>query len=208
MQYVKGGVVASEAHTFLFMDLVGFSALTAERGDDRAAEVALSLYARVRSVLALHRGEEIKTIGDAMMVRCEDPREGVELGLKISEEIAGEDDLPPLRIGVHTGSAVYRDGDWYGSAVNVAARLCSAAGGGEVLISEAAREAAGSPCEIDFGVRRLHWLKNLPEPVAAGSAVRRECEPAPAQRTLRAIATLKARRGLGTLRPRHSEVTG
>jgi adenylate cyclase len=200
--------LASEAHTFLFMDLVGFSALTAERGDETAAEVALALYARVRRLLPQHSGEEIKTIGDAMMVRCGDPREGVELGLRISEEIAIEDDLPPLRIGVHTGSAVYRDGDWYGSAVNVAARLCSAAGGGEVLISEAARAAAGSPCEVDFGVRRLHWLKNIPEPVAAGSAARRECEPAPARGSLRALATRKARRGFGTLRPRHSEVNG
>jgi adenylate cyclase len=200
--------LASEAHTFLFMDLVGFSALTAERGDERAAEVALALYARVRLLLPQHSGEEIKTIGDAMMVRCEDPGEGVKLGLRISEEIAGEEDLPPLRIGVHTGSAVYRDGDWYGSAVNVAARLCSAAGGGEVLVSEAAREAAGSPCDVDFGVRRLHWLKNIPEPVAAGSAVRRECEPAPAHRSLTALATRKARRGLGTLRLRQWEVTG
>jgi class 3 adenylate cyclase len=196
----------SEAQTFLFMDLVGFSALTAERGDDGAADIALRLYARVRALLPLHRGEEIKTIGDAMMVRCPDPREGVELGLRISQEIADETDLPPLRIGVHTGSAVYRDGDWYGSAVNVAARLCSAAGGGEVLVSEAAREACGSPHDIDFGVRRLHWLKNIPEPVAAGSAIKREYVPP--RRSLRALATRKARRGLGSLQLRHSEVTG
>lgn len=197
---------AAEAQTFLFMDLVGFSALTAERGDDLAAEVALRLYARVRGLLPLHRGEEIKTIGDAMMVRCDDPREGIELGLRISEEIAEETELPPLRIGVHTGSAVHRDGDWYGGAVNVAARLCSAAGGGEVLVSEAAREASGSPSHIDFGVRRLHWLKNIPEPVAAGSAVRREC--APPRRSLRAVTTNRARRGLGFLKLRQSEVTG
>src|SRR2546427_4040411 len=163
----------SDAHTFLFMDLVGFSALTAERGDDSAADVALGLFASVRRLLPQHRGEEIKTIGDAMMVRCQDPRDGLELGLKISEQIGDESELPPLRIGVHTGPAVSRDGDWYGNAVNVAARLCSAAGGGEVLVSEATREAAGSPQHIDFVQRRLHWLKNMPQPVAAGSAARR-----------------------------------
>src|SRR2546427_6824805 len=162
----------SDAHTFLFMDLVGFSALTAERGDDSAADVALGLFASVRRLLPQHRGEEIKTIGDAMMVRCQDPRDGLELGLKISEQIGDEGELPPLRIGVHTGPAVSRDGDWYGNAVNVAARLCSAAGGGEVLVSEATREAAGSPQHIDFGERRLHWLKNMPQPVAAGAAGR------------------------------------
>ena len=195
------------AHTFLFMDLVGFTALTAEQGDDNAAEVALRLYARVRRLLPAHRGQEIKTIGDAMMVRCEDPRDGLELGLEISEQIGDEGELPPLRIGVHTGTAVSRDGDWYGNAVNVAARLCSAAGGGEVLVSEATREAAGSPQHIYFGERRLHWLKNMPQPVAAGSAARREC-PSERPPLLRGIVGSRVRRPLAGVRLQHSEVTG
>jgi len=158
--------------TFLFMDLVGFTALTAEQGDDSAADVALSLYARVRRLLPEHRCEEIKTIGDAMMLRSEDPGCAVELGLRISEEIEQQADHPPVRVAVHTGSAVCREGDWYGSAVNVAARLCSAAGGGEVLVSDATRAAAASLCNLGFGARRLHWLKNVPEPVAARTASR------------------------------------
>src|SRR6266516_2926134 len=191
----------SDAHTFLFMDLVGFSALTAERGDDSAADVALRLSASVRRVLPRYRGEEIKTIGDAMMVRCEDPRDGLELGLEISEQIGDEGQLPPLRIGVHTGTAVSRDGDWYGNAVNVAARLCSAAGGGEVLVSDAAREAAGAPAHIAFGARRLHWLKNVPEPVAARSAARSE-QPAP-RRPLSKLAS-KVRRPAAGVSMRYS----
>ena len=197
--------MASEAHTFLFMDLVGFSALTAERGDDRAAEVALSLYARVRSVLALHRGEEIKTIGDAMMIRCGDPRRAVDLGVCISEQLAGVADFPPVRVGVHTGSAVCRHSDWYGSAVNVAARLCSAAGGDEVLVSEATRDAAGRLGHIEFGVRRLHWLKNVPEPVAARSAAR--AQHASRRRRFPDFANIARRTDAG-IRMRYTEVTG
>jgi len=166
--------LSSDAHTFLFMDLVGFTVLTAEQGDDNAAEVALSLYAHVRRLLPEHRGEEIKTIGDAMMIRCQDPLQAVELGLRISEQISDQPEFPPVRVAVHTGSAVRRDRDWYGSAVNVAARLCSAAGGGEVLVSDTTRAAAGAPGHVDFGARQLHWLKNVPEPVAARSAEKRE----------------------------------
>jgi adenylate cyclase len=188
------------------MDLVGFTALTAEQGDDSAAEVALRLYAHVRRLLPEHRGEEIKTIGDAMMVRCDDPQQGVELGLRISEQIGDERDLPPLRIAVHTGSAVCRDGDWYGSAVNVAARLCSAAGGGELLVSDATREAAGSPRHVSFGLRQLHWLKNVPEPVAARSAAR--LERFPPRRSLRERTRLMVRRPSAGRPLRHSEVTG
>jgi adenylate cyclase len=188
------------------MDLVGYTALTAEHGDESAADVALNLYAHVRRLLPAHRGEEIKTIGDAMMVRCEDPRQGVELGLRISEQIGDQPDFPPLRIGVHTGSAIARDGDWYGSAVNVAARLCSAAGGGEVLVSDATREAAGTPCRVDFGARQLHWLKNVPEPVAARPAARQECsEP---RRSVRELTRLVLRRPPERVPLRGSEAIG
>jgi len=196
---------ANNEQTFLFMDLVGFTALTAEQGDDSAAEVALRLYASVRPLLPHYAGEEIKTIGDAMMIRCEEPEKAVDLGLRISEQIAGEPGFPPVRIGVHTGSAVAREGDWYGSGVNVAARLCSAAGGGEVLVSDAAREAAGRPRHISFGARQLHWLKNVPEPVDARSAALRE-DAAP-RRSLRDFAKRARRPGAG-ISMRYSEVTG
>ena len=198
--------MAAAEHTFLFMDLVGFTALTAEQGDESAAEVALSLYGHVRHLLPAHRGEEIKTIGDAMMVRCDDPRQGLELGLRIAEQIGDQPDFPPLRVGVHTGSAIGRDGDWYGSAVNVAARLCSAAGGGEVLVSDATREAAGTPGHLCFGPRQLHWLKNVPEPVAARPAGRPPC-PEP-RRSAREFPRLVFRRPARRMSLSRSEATG
>src|SRR5918992_446127 len=135
--------MASERHTFLFSDLVGFTALTAAEGDHRAAEVALALHSHVVELAGNYHAETIKTIGDAVMLRCDDPGLAVELGIRIVEDLAAVPGFPPVRTGVHTGTAVHRDGDWYGGAVNVAARLCAAAGGGEVLGSEAACEAAG-----------------------------------------------------------------
>src|SRR5205823_5552122 len=90
----------------------------------------------------------------------------------------------------HTGSAVTRDGDWYGSGVNVASRLCSAAGGGDVLVSDATREAAGVARWVEFGERQLHWLKNVPEPVAARSASATQCSHS-ARRPLRKPARIE-----------------
>src|SRR3954469_25143983 len=155
-------------HTFIFTDLVGFTTLTAERGDDHGADVALAFYARVRALLAHDGAEEVKTIGDAMMLRCTDPARAAALGLRIVRATEVAPALPPVRVGVHTGPAVCRDGDWYGTTVNVAARVCSAAGGGEVLVSEQTRAAADRLCStIVLGERRLHWLKNLSRPIAA-----------------------------------------
>jgi adenylate cyclase len=154
-------------HTFLFADLVGFTALTDSEGDERAAAVAAALQTRVRIVSADHDAELVKAMGDAAMLRCSDPGAAIRLALRLVDEVDSDPALPPIRIGVHSGSAVSQDGDWYGRSVNVASRLCSVAAGGEVLVSEGTLSAAGELPTVNVGERRLHWLKNVTEPVAA-----------------------------------------
>jgi adenylate cyclase len=162
-------------HTFLFADLVGFTALAEAEGDSRAAEVALALQRRIRRLLSRYRGEEVKALGDALMLRCEGPETAIRLGLRIVAETEANPGSPPVRVGIHTGSAVAHEGDWYGRAVNVASRLCAVAAGGEVLVSEATRSAAGRLPSVGFGEQRLHWLKNVTEPVAAYAVAERSC---------------------------------
>jgi adenylate cyclase len=164
----------SVTHTFLFTDLVGFTALTEAEGDERGADVAVEFCERVRPLLSDHKAEEVKSIGDAMMLRGDDPALGIQLGLRIVHELERVDGFPPVRVGVHTGPAVARNDDWYGNTVNVAARLCAAAGGGEVLASEEAVVAAGQLPDVELSERRLHWLKNVTEPVGARSVAARE----------------------------------
>ncbi|MEA2468796.1 MAG: adenylate cyclase [Thermoleophilaceae bacterium] len=163
-----------EEHTFLFCDLVGFTALTAAEGDMRGAEVCIEFGERVRPMLRQHRAEQIKAIGDALMIRGDEAALGIRLGIRVVRDLEQVGGFPPVRVGVHTGPAVTRNDDWYGNTVNVAARLCSAAGGGQVLASETALEAAGRLKDLDLGDRRLHWLKNVTEPVAARTVAVRE----------------------------------
>jgi adenylate cyclase len=156
-------------HTFLFADLVGFTALAEAEGDDRALEVAVDLQRRVRGLLEDHGAEQVKSIGDGLMLRCTSPGAAVRLGLRLVAELDADPALPPIRVGIHTGPALTRDGDWYGKTVNVAARLCSVAPGGEVLVSEATRDAAGPLQRVDWGERHLHWLRNVTKPVGTYS---------------------------------------
>ena len=165
---------AGAQHTFLFADLVGFTALTDAEGDDRAADVALGLYDCVRGLLPGYRAQELKTLGDGVVLRCDQAADGIALAVRIVESLESTPEFPPVRIGVHTGPAVERQGEWYGRTVNVAARLCSAAGGGEVLVSESTCAAAGQLGTVEFGERRLHWLRNVTEPIAAHVASARE----------------------------------
>jgi adenylate cyclase len=161
--------VAASTHTFLFADLVGFTALAEAEGDDRALEVAVDLQRRVRGLLADHDAEQVKSIGDGLMLRCTNPAAAVRLGLRLVAELAADPGFPPVRVGIHSGPALTRDGDWYDQTVNLAARLCSVAPGGEVLVSEATRGAAGPLRRVAWGDRHLHWLRNVTEPVGTYS---------------------------------------
>jgi adenylate cyclase len=155
--------------TFLFADLVGYTALSIEQGDERAAEVATRFQREVRTRAAVHGATVVKSLGDGAMVRAEQAGDAVRLGLELA---SGLDGLPPVRVGVNTGPAVERDGDFFGSAVNLAARLSQAARGGEVLLTEATRAAAGRR-GTRLEERGARTFRNARDPVVIYAACER-----------------------------------
>lgn len=156
--------------TFMFADLVGFSALTEARGDEHAAAMALAFHAAVRSLLPEHGATEIKTIGDAIMLRVPDAGEAIRLGGRIVRRLC-DAGLPPVRVGMDTGWAVGLGADWFGSTVNRAARLCGASGPNELLVSAPTREAARGAERLGLGEAESLQLRNIPEPVPAHRGV-------------------------------------
>jgi class 3 adenylate cyclase/YHS domain-containing protein len=159
-------------HTFLFADLAGFTALTEAHGDEEAADLAQRFCGLLRALLPDHGAEEVKTIGDAMMIRADDARMAIELGLRIVEELGAKPSFPTVRVGMHTGPAIERDGDWFGATVNLAARISAEAGGNEVLLSEATVNAAGPLKEVELSKHGNPSFKNVREPVALYRAMR------------------------------------
>ena len=133
--------------------------------------------------------------GNTIVVK---PSEHAPVSVLETLRLADDAGFPPVRVGIHSGPAVTRDGDWYGRTVNVAARLCAVAPGGEVLVSEATRAAAGRMRKIDFGERSLHWLRNVTEPIGTYSARERSC---PGHRA-RALLAARARSARGPTNPR------
>ena len=156
-------------YTFLFADLVGFTALSIDRGDEEAAEVATRFQRTVRELAARHGATVVKSLGDGAMVRADDAREAVGLGLELAN---GLDRLPPVRVGLNTGPAVERDGDYFGSTVNLAARLSQAARGGEVLLTEATRAAARQR-SAQLEKRGARTFRNARDPVVVYAATER-----------------------------------
>ncbi len=119
-----------------------------------------------------YRAEAIKSIGDALMIRSDQAADAVGLGLHIVHEIGGQHFFPTVRVGMDTGEAVARGGDWFGATVNLAARVSGIAAGDEVLLTEATRTAAGTVEGVEIREHGRHQLKNVVEPVLLHAAVR------------------------------------
>ena len=143
------------APTFVFADLAGYTALTEERGDEAAATVAREFRRAMCALSREHGATQVKSMGDGVMIWAPDPADAVALAARAVDEIGTRPDLLPVRVGVHTGPAVMRGCDWYGSAVNVAARLARQAEPNEALVSAATRAAAAtdSPRRSTIGAR-------------------------------------------------------
>jgi CheY-like chemotaxis protein len=117
--------------------------------------------ASLRDALSVHRGSEIKSVGDGIMAVFESVTDGVGCAVTMQRAVARHnrrDAEHPLalRIGLSGGEAILMDGDWYGPPVVEASRLCSQAGGSEIIVSDIVRALAGNG-----GMHRLAPLGEL-----------------------------------------------
>lgn len=143
-----------------FADLVGFTTL----GETVPAEQLEQLANRLAELghdVAIPPVRFIKTIGDAVMFVSPDTAALVDAVLNLDEAAAADGQLPPLRVGVAYGSAVSRAGDWFGSPINLASRVTSAARPGAVLVSEAAYEKIGEDSRFRWSFAGAKRLKGI-----------------------------------------------
>jgi adenylate cyclase len=155
-------------NTFLFADLCGYTEYTWRHGDDHSAELAVGFHELVRSLARDERCEFVKAVGDATMVRAGDCGAAVRLAHRIHDASAARG-YPPIRIGIDTGPAVPRSGDWYGTTVNTAARVAEAAAPGELLLTDRAHASVHETGLIETVERGPHSLKGLPDCVLHAS---------------------------------------
>ncbi len=123
-------------------------------------------FRRVMSLLSRQHGAcHVKSMGDGAMIWVPDATQAVALAERTLIEVGSRPDLLPVRVGAHTGPAVMRDGDWYGRAVNVAARLAGAAEPNEALVSDTTHAAAGAGARRALGRRDVVGLRGIGTPI-------------------------------------------
>jgi adenylate cyclase len=163
-------VSAAEA-TFVFADIAGFTALTEAHGDEQAATLVADFCDAVRAELPADAAH-VKTIGDALMLRIPDPGEAILLGLNITHGLMRGHEAPAVRVGLHHGTAVERDGDYFGASVNLAARVSGLASGGDVLLTGQTAALVPELAGVFYESRGREVLRNVREPVEIFAAVR------------------------------------
>jgi adenylate cyclase len=164
--------MSDSAATFAFADIAGFTALTEAHGDDEALAFVDEFTDAVNTELPAIGGQLIKTIGDALMLRIPNPADAILLGLRIADEMMRDHGVPAVRVGLHHGPAVERNGDYFGAAVNLAARVSALASGGEVLISGPTAALVPNLPGVFYESRGRKTLRNVTEPIEIFAAVR------------------------------------
>ena len=145
--------------TVLFTDIVSSTEKTGELGDRRWRHLLERHNMVVRRQLAIHRGGEVKTLGDGFLATFDGPARAIRCAAAIRDELQrlGID----VRAGVHTGEIELIDDDVSGMAVNIGARIGALAKPGEVCVSSTVRElVVGSG--LEFAERGVHDLKGAP----------------------------------------------
>jgi adenylate cyclase len=156
----------------VFADLSGYTRLTEEAGDEVAAQVSITLAQLVSEIAARHRGDVVKMLGDGVLFHFADPGDAVTASLELVDNVAPRG-LPPAHIGVNAGPMIYDEGDYFGRAVNLAARIASQASAHQVFVGEDAQRVLTPNGFRLVEVGRFE-LKGIARPVTVFEALKRE----------------------------------
>jgi len=155
----KGGSPA-----IAFIDLSSYTRLAEEAGDDEAASKASEFIAAVEAATSATGGRLVKVLGDGVMLHFAGPDAAVRAAIDVVRRVRASG-LPPARAGVNSGPMVRRDGDYFGTVVNVAARAADYARPHEILVTQQVVDGWSGGKSIDFRAIGAVSLKNVKRPI-------------------------------------------
>jgi class 3 adenylate cyclase len=160
---VPGSPPDTGLRAIMFTDIEGSTDISTTAGDDFAVQAVRAHDAIVRDCLAQTAGREVKHTGDGILASFTSVTGAIEAALSIQERTGAEDRLR-VKIGMSAGEPVEDSKDIYGASVNLAARICAHAGGGQTLVAGTVRDLAIGK-QLDFVDQGQIALKGFAEPV-------------------------------------------
>jgi adenylate cyclase len=146
-----------------FADMVGFTLLSQHLSDEELAAVVRRFEEISHDVVTAERGRVVKMIGDEVMFVVDGVAEAARIGLNLADAYADDDLLSDVRVGLAVGPVLLRDGDYFGTTVNLAHKIVNIGNPGTVLMSDEFRTAlmALAPGEFTAQPLRPRFLKDL-----------------------------------------------
>ncbi|GGF61177.1 hypothetical protein GCM10011332_13750 [Terasakiella brassicae] len=155
--------------TIMFTDMVGSTDLATKHGDYAAQEALRNHDLTVRTALTNFEGKEVKHLGDGIMASFQDCDLALQAAIEIQKRVEGNNNANPefpfqLRIGLHMGEPIKKNNDLFGSAVQLAARICNKAEGNQIAISQDLKDVFGDQPVYTFMDQGLQKLKGFEQP--------------------------------------------
>ncbi|MFL5781413.1 MAG: AAA family ATPase [Thermoleophilaceae bacterium] len=158
--------------TLLFTDQVSSTETLQRLGDDEAERLRRTHFGLLREVAGAHGGQEVKNLGDGLMVAFTSAVDAVAAAIGIQQAVhrhaerAGDDRLG-VRVGLNVGEPIVDEDDYFGTPVVVAKRLCDAAASGQILASDVVRALVGTRGGFEFRSVGAMPLKGIADSVPA-----------------------------------------
>jgi DNA-binding SARP family transcriptional activator/class 3 adenylate cyclase len=151
--------------TLLFTDQVGSTETLQRLGDEEGERLRRAHFGLLREAAALHGGEEVKNLGDGLMVAFLSALDALACAITIQQAVHRAEREFAVRIGLNVGEPIHDEGDYFGTPVVIAKRLCDAGAPGQILASELVRALAGTRGGFSFRALGAVALKGVADPV-------------------------------------------
>ena len=164
-------MTGSRVVTLLFTDLVASTEISQRLGEDAAEDYRRNHFRVLREAIASTRGQEVKNLGDGLMVVFDSPSDAVACALRMQQGVEHHNrrhiERIDLRVGLHMGEVTQEEDDYFGTAVVIAERLSKVAGAGQIVASDVLRLIVGSRGGHRFTDLGPLALKGVPDAVGA-----------------------------------------
>ena len=160
---------STDTVSLLFSDIEESTSLASRAGDTVWSDIVRRHFSDVGTIAETHSGSVVKTLGDGLMLVFERAADSVRAARAIQHAASKQAQPFRVRIGINTGEALAIDGDFFGQAVTVAARVAGAASGNQTLVTEATKNSIGEVDGMVFGDPIVLQLKGIAHPTTAYS---------------------------------------
>jgi class 3 adenylate cyclase len=150
---------------FLIGDLSGYTALTEAHGSISAAQI-VKRYNEIVQACLYEDAHIVETVGDEVLIVGNDGSKIIQTAIELRRKVEKEPDFPSVHVGIHAGSVLQQEGQYFGSAINIASRVAAHARADQILCTDSVIEVLRKMTTVKYRALGKVFFKNVIDPIA------------------------------------------